>query len=144
VADPTLYLFDGDNILHAGGFADRRELRDTLASFVALRGARGILVFDGSGEEAAYGPLDVRFAAHADTLIERLAGENRFKERVCVVSSDATIRETAGRQVQTLTSQTFLGDVAAVKHDERKRSEVGDRVDPATRAALERMRRGVG
>ena len=144
MADPTLYLFDGDNILYAGGFADRRELRDTLASFVALRGARGILVFDGTGEEASFGPLDVRFAAHADTLIERLASENRATERVCVVSSDATIRETAGRQVQTLTSQTFLGDVAAVEHDERKRSELGDRVDAATRDALERMRRGLG
>jgi predicted RNA-binding protein with PIN domain len=144
VADPTLYLFDGDNILHAGRFADRRELRDTLASFVAVRGAHGILVFDGTGEKASFGPLEVRFAAHADTLIERLASENRSTERVCVVSSDATIRETAGRQVQTLTSQTFLGDVAAVHHDERKRSELGDRLDPATRDVLERMRRGLG
>ena len=143
MADPTLYLFDGDNILHAGGFADRRELRDTLASFVALRGARGVLVFDGSGEDETFGPLAVRFAAHADTLIERLASENRTSERVCVVSSDATIRETAGRQVQTLTSQTFLGGVDAVVHEEGKRSELGDRVDPATRDALERMRRGL-
>jgi len=143
VADPTLYLFDGDNILHAGGFADRRELRDTLASFVALRGARGVLVFDGSGDDETFGSLAVRFAAHADTLIERLASENRTSERVCVVSSDATIRETAGRQVQTLTSQTFLGGVGAVVHEEGKRSELGDRVDPATRDALERMRRGL-
>ena len=36
-----LYLFDGYNILHAGDFADRRELVDALASFVAVRGARG-------------------------------------------------------------------------------------------------------
>ena len=143
MADPTLYLFDGDNILYAGGFADRRELRDTLASFVALRGARGVLVFDGSGEDEEFGSLAVRFAAHADTLIERLASENRASERVCVVSSDATIRETAGRQVQTLTSQTFLGGVDAVVHEEGKRSELGDRVDPATRDALERMRRGL-
>ena len=76
-------------------------------------------------------------------MIERLASENRATERVCVVSSDATIRETAGRQVQTLTSQTFLGGVGAVVHDERKRSELADRVDPATRDALERMRRGL-
>ncbi len=143
MADPTLYLFDGDNILHAGGFADRRELRDTLASFVALRGARGVLVFDGRGEDQTFGSLAVRFAAHADTLIERLARENRASERVCVVSSDATIRETAGRQVQTLTSQNFLGGLGAVVHDERKRSELGDRIDPAARAALERMRRGL-
>ncbi len=143
MADPTLYLFDGDNILHAGGFADRRELRDTLASFVALRGARGVLVCDGSGDDETFGSLAVRYAAHADTLIERLASENRTSERVCVVSTDATIRETAGRQVQTLTSQTFLGGVDAVVHEEGKRSELGDRVDPATRDALERMRRGL-
>ena len=143
MADPTLYLFDGDNILHAGGFVDRRELRDTLASFVALRGARGVLVFDGSGQDESFGSLAVRFAAHADTLVERLASENRTSERVCVVSSDATIRETAGRQVQTMTSQSFLGGVADVVHDEGKRSELGDRVDPATREALERMRRGL-
>ena len=37
MADPTLYLFDGHNLLHAGGYADQRELTDTLASFVALR-----------------------------------------------------------------------------------------------------------
>jgi hypothetical protein len=48
MADPTLYLFDGHNLLHASGFADPRELRDVLASFVAMQGARGVLVFDGA------------------------------------------------------------------------------------------------
>jgi hypothetical protein len=102
-----------------------------------------VLVFDGSGDDENYGSLAVRYAAHADTLIERLASENRTSERVCVVSTDATIRETAGRQVQTLTSQTFLDGVGAFVHEEGKRSELGDRVDPATRDALERMRRGL-
>ena len=32
--EPTLYLFDGYNLLHAGAYADRRELTDLLASFV--------------------------------------------------------------------------------------------------------------
>jgi len=40
VAEPTLYLFDGYNLLHAGPFDDPRELVDRLASFVALHGAR--------------------------------------------------------------------------------------------------------
>jgi len=40
VTDPTLYLFDGYNVLHAGSFGDRDELVDVLASFVAARGAR--------------------------------------------------------------------------------------------------------
>jgi predicted RNA-binding protein with PIN domain len=75
VADPTLYLFDGYNLLHAGSFRDREELVDRLADFVAMRGARGVVVFDGAGEERAIGSLEVRFADHADTLIERLVAE---------------------------------------------------------------------
>lgn len=142
MADPTLYLFDGHNILHAGGFSDQRELRDTLASWVATQGARGVLVFDGAGTDEARGPLEVRFAEHADSLIERLASENRSRERVCVVSSDSTVRSTAGRLVQTRTSQTFLGDLAPIGHAEPKRSALSDRLDPATRDALERLRRG--
>ena len=27
--EPTLYLFDGSNLLHAGGFADRAQLVDS-------------------------------------------------------------------------------------------------------------------
>jgi predicted RNA-binding protein with PIN domain len=142
VADPTLYLFDGHNLLHAGGFSDPRELRDTLASWVATQGARGVLVFDGSGQEETRGPLDVRFADDADSLIERLASQHRASERVCVVSSDATVRATAGRLVRTVTSQTFLGDLGPVEHSEQKRSALADRLDPSTREALERLRRG--
>jgi predicted RNA-binding protein with PIN domain len=142
MADPTLYLFDGHNLLHAGGFSDQRELRDTLASWVATQGARGVLVFDGSGRDETRGPLDVRFAEHADALIERLASQHRANERVCVVSSDSTVRSTAGRQVRTVTSQTFLGDLVPVEHAEEKRSALADRLDAPTREALERLRRG--
>src|SRR3954447_5644493 len=124
MADPTLYLFDGHNLLHAGGFADPRELRDTLASWVATQGAHGVLVFDGVGEDETRGPLDVRYAENAASLIERLASEHRARERVCVVSTDATVRSTAGRLVQTRTSQAFLGDLEPVRHAEGKRSEV--------------------
>jgi predicted RNA-binding protein with PIN domain len=142
MADPTLYLFDGHNLLHAGGFADQRELRDTLASWVAAQGARGVLVFDGAGQDETRGPLDVRFAKHADSLIERLASENRARERVCVVSTDSTVRATAGRLVQTRTSQTFLRELETVEHAEHRRSALADRLDPGTREALERLRRG--
>jgi predicted RNA-binding protein with PIN domain len=99
VADPTLYLFDGYNVLHAGEYAGPRELVDQLASFVALKGARGVVVFDGVGEERVHGPLEVRFAPHADTLLERLAAEYRTTERVCLVSSDMAIRGTSGQEV---------------------------------------------
>ncbi|MDQ3822198.1 MAG: NYN domain-containing protein [Actinomycetota bacterium] len=141
MADPTLYLFDGHNLLHAGGFADVRELRDALASFVAVKGARGVLVFDGGGAEERYGPLDVRYAPHADTLLERLAAEHRTTDRVCLVSSDAAVRGTSGQEVTKLSSQTFLADLEPATHAEERPSRLADRVDEATRERLERLRR---
>jgi predicted RNA-binding protein with PIN domain len=141
--DPTLYLFDGFNVLHAGGFQDVRELRDALASFVAMKGARGVLVFDGSGADESYGPLQVRYAPHADTLLERLAAEHRGSDLVCLVSSDSAVRGTSGQEVMKVSSRTFVGDLERPQHSERERpSSLGDRVDEATRERLERLRRG--
>jgi hypothetical protein len=91
VAEPELYLFDGFNLLHAGGFGSPEELRDLLASWVAARGARGVLVFDGGGADETHGPLEVRWAPDADALLERLAAEHRGSEQVAVVSSDAAV-----------------------------------------------------
>jgi len=140
--EPTLYLFDGHNLFHAGNYADLRQLRDELASFVALKGARGVLVFDGSGEDESYGPLDVRYAANADTLLERLAAENRATQVVCLVSSDVAVRGTSGQEVQKRSSATFLGDLEAVSHTEDRPHHLRDTLDPETREKLERMRRG--
>ena len=53
----TLYLFDGYNLLHAGPSPTRASCVDTLASYVAVRGARGVVVFDGVGEDVERGPL---------------------------------------------------------------------------------------
>jgi predicted RNA-binding protein with PIN domain len=142
VADPTLYLFDGFNLLHAGGYEDVRELVDRLASFVAMQGARGVVVFDGVGEDAERGPLQVRWAPHADTVLERLAAEHRGRETVCLVSSDAAVRGTSGQEVRKLSSATFLRDLAEPAHEEWSRLPLGDRLDAETRARLERMRRG--
>ena len=142
--DPTLYLFDGFNILHVGGFEDSREMTDKLASFVAEKGARGVLVFDGSGENLSYGPLEVRFAADADTLLERLAAEHRDRERVCLVSSDSAVRGTSGQKVMKLSSATFTRDFALESHEEGRPMRVEDKLDPETRARLEQLRRGQG
>src|SRR5919198_1534102 len=131
---PTLYLFDGSNLLHAGSFQDERELRDRLASFVAVRGARGVLVFDGVGEDTRHGALDVRFAADADALLERLAAEHREQERVCLVSSDAAVRGTSGQEVAKLTSRSFLAQLGAVTHGEDRPAPLADRLDEQTRA----------
>jgi predicted RNA-binding protein with PIN domain len=142
VPDPTLYLFDGYNVLHAAGLEERQELVDSLASFVAVRGVRGIVVFDGVGEEGAYGALEVRFAPHADALLERLAAEHRERERVCLVSSDAAIRGTSGQQVAKISSREFAATLDSVEHQEERPSRVRDRVDSETRDRLERLRRG--
>src|SRR3954451_22197300 len=142
--EPTLYLFDGHNLFHAGHYEDLRQLRDELASFVALKGARGVLVFDGSGADEAYGPLDVRYASDADTLLERLAAEHRASEVVCLVSSDVAVRGTSGQEVQKRSSANFLADLDRPEHGETSRYRVGDRVDEETRKRLEKLRRGQG
>ena len=140
--DVTLYLFDGSNLFHAGGFAHRDELVDELASFVAVRGARGVVVFDGVGEDRQVGVLAVRFAADADAVLERLAAQQRTKEPVLLVTSDAAVRGTSGQEVRKRGSEEFLSELAAVSHRERSPSRLGDRVDAETRAQLERLRRG--
>lgn len=141
--EATLYLFDGYNVLHAGEFGgDVRELTDALASFVAVRGARGILVFDGVGRDQSFGPLEVRYAENADALLERLAIEHRDRERVCLVSSDLAVRGTSGQQVAHLSSRTFVRDLEAPRHDESRPTHLADRLDPEVRAELERWRRG--
>jgi predicted RNA-binding protein with PIN domain len=142
VAEPTLYLFDGFNLLHAGGFRSPQELRDLLASWVAAHGARGVLVFDGHGPDEQHGPLAVRWAEDADAALERLAAEHRAREQVAVVTSDAALRGTAGAQVRKLSSRSFLGELVAPSHADPGRGDLRDRLDPETLARLERLRRG--
>lgn len=146
MSETTLYLFDGYNLLHAGEFAGPSELVDTLASFVALRGARGVVVFDGAGEDRDLGPLSVRFSAHADDLLERLAAEHREGERVCLVSSDRAVRGVSGQEVRKTSSRLFLSELAPAAYRDHEGTgaggRVGDRLDEETRARLERLRRG--
>ena len=147
MAEPSLYLFDGYNLLHAGGFADVRDMRDRLASYVALHGARGVLVFDGVGADEVHGPLEVRFAPHADALLERLAAEFRGAERVCVVSSDFAVRGTTGQEVQSMSSRLFVRELdqqPAPPAEQSPPATLSDRIDVETRERLERLRRGEG
>ena len=141
MAEPTLYLFDGFNLLHAGGFTSTEELRDLLASWVAGKGARGVLVFDGHGADGSHGPLEVRWAEDADTLLERLAAEHRRGEQVAVVSSDEAVRGTSGAEVRKLGSRAFLAELVPPAHVDRTRGDLRDKLDPATLAELERLRR---
>jgi predicted RNA-binding protein with PIN domain len=142
VTETTLYLFDGYNLMHAGPFADARELVDTLASYVAMRGARGVVVFDGVGEDVTRGPLEVRFAAHADTLLERLAAEHRSRDDVVLVTSDSTVGWASGIEVAKLSSQSFLRDFEAAEHRDERPEGLAGKLDEETRELLEKLRRG--
>jgi predicted RNA-binding protein with PIN domain len=142
MSDPTLYLFDGYNLLHAGPFVDARELVDALASFVAVSGAKGVVVFDGVGAAAERGPLSVRFAADADTLLERLAAEHRRLERVVLVTSDSTVAAAAGVEVAKVSSRTFFRDLEPARHRDDHPEGLAGKLDEETRAKLERLRRG--
>ena len=92
MADPTLYLFDGYNLLHAGPLDDRRELVDALASFVATSGARGVLVFDGVG---------------ADAEIRHRIDQGREPEHA--VRRRGQVASIAGHDARRIAGQGFLG-----------------------------------
>jgi predicted RNA-binding protein with PIN domain len=145
VADGPLYLFDGYNLLHEAGLENPRDLVDRLAGFLALRGARGVLVFDGAGDPSLVGSLEVRFAEHADDVLERLAAENRGREDVIVVSSDRAVLGTAGQESRRVPSKSFLRELAAEQPPERRsargRTRVADALDPVVRDRLEKLRR---
>jgi predicted RNA-binding protein with PIN domain len=136
------------DLLHASDLSEADELVDMLASFVAGVGARGVVVFDGPGAERRVGPLDVRWATHADDLLERLAAEHRDAEQVCIVSSDDAVRRVSGQAVRKLTSRRFLAELAPERHRESEPEQRGaggrvrDRLDDETRERLERLRRG--
>src|SRR5205085_3230376 len=123
-------------------FESLEELRDLLASWVAAKGARGVLVFDGHGPDSEHGPLAVRWAVDADAAIERLAAEHRAREQVAVVSSDEAVRGTSGVEVRKLSSRRFLSELAPPAHTDRARGDLRDKLDPETLARLERLRRG--
>jgi predicted RNA-binding protein with PIN domain len=141
VAEPTLYLFDGYNVLRASGMTEPAELVDRLASFIALRGVRGVVVFDGLGTDRDFGSLSVRYAPDADAVLERLAAEHRATEQVLLVSSDLAVRGTSGQEVMKVTSKHFAAQLGDMGENKPQPSRIGDRVDEETRARLERLRR---
>ncbi len=142
VPETTLYLFDGYNLLNAGAFRERRELVDLLASYVAGEGVRGVVVFDGVGEEREVGPLSVRFASHADDLLERLAAQHRLTERVCIVSSDDAVRRVSGQEVRKLTSKGFLW--TSCPPSTRSRNSVAPEAGSASASTRRRARDSSG
>jgi predicted RNA-binding protein with PIN domain len=94
------------------------------------------------GEGGVYGPLEVVYAENADAALERLAAENRHREEVCLVSSDLTVRGTAGKEVAKRSSQVFVSELEAAGRNEEPRTPLAGQLDAETQAKLERMRRG--
>ena len=138
-----LYLFDGWNLVHAGGFDSPEELVDRLADFVALRGADGVVVFDGTGVDRTVGDLEVRHAAHADAVVERLAATERARRDVVVVSTDQAIRDTAGLDVRKVRSDEFASELGRTRKrpGRAEGGRVEDALEPGVRERLERWRR---
>ena len=153
-----LWIVDGDNAVHAGGRAgsdhqrERARLAGEVTDRMAQLGAECVLVFDGAGSDRSLGSTSVRFSGGvtADTVIERLAHRAAAAGRsVTVVSSDAGIRHVAHRDaVHVMSVREFLDRLGQPVEPPsrgtgtRQRYSLGDALDPAARAALERLRRG--
>jgi predicted RNA-binding protein with PIN domain len=164
----TLYIVDGYNVLHAlfrGAekeeiFARRDWLADRLASFVALRGARAVLVFDSSGPQSTSSepikgaPVEVVFAGGrftADTLIARRIAGQPADVQVVVVSADQEVQRTASRAGVSRMTPVELGAelrgegesgqaLDSAPDSTRMPSRLEDKVDPETLRRLEELR----
>ena len=121
-----------------------RELVDELAELRRHEGRAGVVVFDGVGEESrgrgALASATPRTPTPCSSAWQPSTGTD---ERVCLVSSDAAIRGTSGQEVRKVSSSTFLRELESPTHGEDEASRLRDRVDPETRARLERLRRGL-
>jgi hypothetical protein len=53
------------------------------------------------------------------------------------------VRGTSGQEVRKVASLTFLNELERPTHVEDQASRLRDRLDPETRAKLERLRRGL-
>jgi len=124
VAEPTLYLFDGFNLLHAGGFASPEELRDLLASWVAGKGARGVLVFDGHGADESRGPLEVRWAPDARHADRATRGDHRAGSRSRSSPPIWRCAARPGSEVRKLSSRAFLDELLPPSHADPSRRDL--------------------
>ena len=113
VPEPTLYLFDGYNVLHAGEFAQTSASSATRSPASSPCGGRAA-----SSSSTALAGRAVRTAPGA---LRRERGRAARTARggapgpraVCLVSSDLAVRGTTGQEVRTLSSQTFVRDLSS-------------------------------
>jgi predicted RNA-binding protein with PIN domain len=148
-----LLIVDGDNLAHRlESSAERRrgDLVTAISAYAEQAGIDVIVVFDGHGRDRQVGRIAVRYAEGetADSVIERLCGRQAEGVAMTVVSSDTVLRHVAHRGgVEVMSAREFLDRLKAAPPPEsrgghpRQRFQLGDAVDPATRAALEEIRR---
>jgi len=141
----------------------RDALVSKLADYSAMTRQHVTVVFDShrrpdseASEQTVNGVL-VIFAGRkttADHVIERLLFEARETDEVTVATSDSLQRDLAlGRRIKTVSALTMKSQVDSVLAgrnqqigDRQARSDIArrleDRIDPATRERLDRLRRG--
>ena len=152
-----LLIVDGDNVAHLRGGPPERIREDLVADTSALvepLGWDAVIVFDGHGGDRTIGRVAIRHAGgeSADSVIERLAHRGAEQRPVTVVSSDAVLRHVVHRGgVEVISAREFADGLASAHRDtpseqpdERNRYRLGEALDPAVQAALERIRRGSG
>ena len=75
-------------------------------------------------------------------FIRGLPQKSDFVVAYFPTGANATVLETAGRQVGNLSSQTFFRDFRPVEHRDDAPAGLAGKLDPETKARLERLRRG--
>ena len=117
---------------------------DALASFVAMRGARGAWSSGTASEPTRRSaPLSVRYAPQADAVLERLAAEHRDTRG----GLSRLVGLRRARHVRPGGAEAIVPDVprrprARRAMPEPHGSRLGDSLDDETRERLERLRRG--
>jgi predicted RNA-binding protein with PIN domain len=149
------FIVDGDNVVHARGpIEDHQRARDDLVADVvgwaSRSGIEAVIVFDGEGTDRRLAGTQIRYSRRetADTVIERMASREGIGE-LTVVSSDAVVRHVVHRSsVHAMSVREFLDRLRTAPETPSEgtgpppRRKLADALDPATRAALERIRRG--
>jgi predicted RNA-binding protein with PIN domain len=130
-----------------------------MINFAGFYGYEITVVFDGhslkgsGGSAENVGPVTVEFSAEgetADSVIERMAGEQGEDAEVYVATSDyAEQRMILGRGAHRISAREFRMDVDKMvlafkrfdKSDDRSQRFLDQRLDDTTRQKLEKMRR---
>ena len=153
MSDLLLIIVDGDNVAHRRG-GDPSRMRDDLvtdvSNYAEQAGCDVAVVFDGHGRDISVGRVrgavrrrGVRGHDHRAAgapQLARAAGHRR------VVGHRAAARGGTG-EVDAMSAREFADRLAAAPRPSttaqpRVRYQLGDALDPATRAAMERIRRG--